>query len=320
MHDGTDVAAFQGFLVVAVHHDHKHESVKTHGWLDYVWDVFLVGLRIKVGHILFAVFLVTLQIVVGSVGNTEDFSPTEIREVVFDVSRGFGIESELGRLVIAEAKVLGFRSEALDEFKAVILPVSEPFEVGSWLAEEFHFHLIELADTESEVPWGDFVTEALTSLANSEWELLSLGTLDVLEVDEDALSGLWTEIDDAAAVIGDTDVGLEHHIELTDWGEFSLSADWALNVVLLNEFVHLLKGHVVDVSIWEFGFDEFIGTVTGFASLAVDHWIVEGRDVTGGFPNAWVHEDASINADVGRGFLNESLPPCLTDVLLELGA
>ena len=269
---------------------------------------------------LFAVLLVTLQIIVGSVGDTEDFSPTKIREVIFDVSRGFGIESKLGWLVIAEAKVLSFRSEALDEFKAVILPVSEPFEVGSWLAEEFHFHLIELTDTESEVPWGDFVTEALTSLANAEWELLSLGTLDVLEVDEDALSGLWTEIDDAAAVIGNTDVGLEHHVELTDWREVGFSADWALNVVFFDEFVHLLEGHIVDVGIWEFGFDEFIRTVTGFASLAVDHWIVEGRDVTGGFPNAWVHENTSIDADVGWRFLNESLPPCLTDVLLELGA
>ena len=319
MHDGTDVATFQGFLIVAVHHDHEHESIKTHGWLDDIRDVFLIGLRIKVGHILFAVFLVTLQIVVGSVGNTEDFSPTEIWEVIFDVSRGFGVESKLGWLVIAEAKVFGFRSEALDEFEAVILPVSEPFKVSSWLAEELHFHLIELTDTESEVPWGDFVTEALTSLANTEWKLLSLGTLNVLEVDEDTLSGLWTEVDDAAAVIGDADVSLEHHVELADWGEISLSADWTLNVVFFDEFVHLFEGHVIDIGIWEFRFDEFIRTVTGFASLAVNHWIVEGSDVTGGFPNAWVHENASIDADVGRGFLNESLPPCLTDVLFELG-
>ena len=320
MHDGTDVATFQGFLIVAVHHDHEHESIKTHGRFDDIRDVFLVGLRIKVGHILFAVFLVALQIVVGSVGDTEDFSPTEIREIIFDVSRGFGVESKLGWLMIAEAKVFGFWSKAFDEFEAVILPVSEPFKVGSWLAEEFHLHLIELADTESEVPWGDFVTEALTSLANTEWELLSLGALDVLEVNEDALSGLWTEVDDAAAIIGNADVGLEHHVELTDWGEISLSADWALNVMLFDEFIHLLEGHVIDIGIWEFGFDEFIGTVTGFASLAVDHWIVEGRDVTGGFPNAWVHKDAGIDADVGWGFLNESLPPCLTDVLLELSA
>ena len=299
MHDGTDVATFQGFLIIAVHHNHEHESIKTHGWLNDVRDVFLVGLRIKVGHILFAVFLVTLQIVIGSVGDTEDFSPAEIWEVIFDVGRGFGVESKLGWLVIAEAKVFGLRSKALYELKAVILPVGEPFKVGSWLAEEFHFHLIELTDTESEVPWGDFVTEALTGLANTKWELLSLSTLNVFEVNEDTLSGFWTEVDDAAAIIGNANVGLEHHVELTDWGEISLSTDWALNVMLFDEFVHLLKGHVVDVGIWEFGFDEFIGTVTGFASLAVNHWIIKGRNVTGGFPNAWVHEDASINADVG---------------------
>ena len=78
-----------------------------------------------------------------------------------------------------------------------------------------------------------------------------------------------------------------------------LSADWTLNVMLFDEFIHLLEGHVIDIGIWEFGFDEFIGTVTGFASLAVDHWIVEGGNVSGSFPNAWIHEDASIDADIG---------------------
>jgi hypothetical protein len=113
------------------------------------------------------------------------------------------------------------------------------------------------------------------------------------------LGGLWTEIDDAAAVFGDTNVGLEHHVELTDWGEIGLSANWALNLVLFDELIHLLEGHVVDIGIWELGFDEFIGTVTGFASLAVDHWIIEGGNVSGSFPNAWIHEDTSIDADIG---------------------
>ena len=222
--------------------------------------------------------------------------------------------------MVAETQVFRIAAEAENPVHAEIAPVREPVVIIIRLAEEFHFHLIEFTSTESEVPWGDFVTEALAGLANAKWKLLSLGALNVFEVDEDALGGLWTEIDDAAAVFGDTNVGLEHHVELADWGEISLSADWTLNVMFFDEFVHLLEGHVIDIGIWEFGFDEFIGTVTGFASLAVDHWIVEGGNVTGGFPNAWVHEDASIDADVGWGFLNESLPPCLTDVLLELGA
>ena len=222
--------------------------------------------------------------------------------------------------MITETEVLGFRSKALNEFEAVVFPVGKPFKVGSWLAEEFHFHLVEFTNTESEVPWSDFVTEALASLANTKWKFLSLGTLNVLEVNEDALGGFRAEIDNAAAIFGDTDMGLEHHVELTDWGEISLSADRALNIVLFDELIHLLESHIVDISIWEFGFDEFVSAVTGFASFAVDHWVVEGGNVSGSLPHAWIHKNTSVDANIGWRFLNESLPPSFTDVLFDFGA
>ena len=174
-----------------------------------------------------------------------------------------------------------------------------PFEVFSWFAEEFHLHLIEFTSSECHIPRSDLISKGFTDIADTDWEFMTSRSHHVFEVDEDALSGLWTEIDDAAAVFGDANVGLEHHIELTDWGKIGLSANWALDFVLLDELIHLLEGHIVDIGIWELGFDELIGAVTGFASLAVDHWVIEGGNVSGSFPNAWIHKDASIDADVG---------------------
>jgi hypothetical protein len=60
--------------------------------------------------------------------------------------------------------------------------------------------------------------------------------------------------------------------------------------------------------------------MSGFAGLAVDHRIVEGGNVTGGFPNAWVHENSRINTDIGWGFLDEPLPPHIADVTFDFRA
>jgi hypothetical protein len=88
----------------------------------------------------------------------------------------------------------------------------------------------------------------------------------------------------------------------------------------LHEFVHILKRHIVDVFIRILGFDEIIGSLAALASLAIHHRIVEGRDVASGFPNLRIHENARIESDVGRRFLDETFPPGGTDVFLEFGA
>ena len=102
---------------------------------------------------------------------------------------------------------------------------------------------------------------------------------------------------------------LEHHVELTDRSKIAFPADGADHLVGVHEFVHLLKAHAVDVDIGILPFDEFIGAMAGFAGFAIDHRVIESRNVAGRLPHLRIHENRGIDADVRRRFLDEFLPP-----------
>src|SRR3954451_7208141 len=67
--------------------------------------------------------------------------------------------------------------------------------------EELDLHQLELADAEEEVPGRDFVAECLPDLRDPEGRLAASELGDVLEVDEDSLRGLGTEVRGRAAVL-----------------------------------------------------------------------------------------------------------------------
>ncbi len=318
MHHDALIPAGELLFVIGVHRHHKEKAVEPHGRLNGEGDVFLIGFRIEIGKVFPRIFHVALQIVVGAVGDAEDFAPADAREVVFDVGRGFGVEGKLRRLMVAVAEVPVLHAEGIDEFAAVFLPIGEPLQVGARLAEELHLELLEFAGAEREVPRGDFVAEAFPGIADAEGNLLPAGALDVFEVDEDALSRLRAEVDGAGGILRDPNVGLEHHVEFADGGEIALPANGADHLVGLHELVHLFEVHPIDVDVRVFLLDELIGAVAGFAGFAVDHRVVEGGDVTRRLPNLRVHEDRGVQADVRRGFLDEFLPPHRADVPFHL--
>ncbi|CAB4920050.1 unannotated protein [freshwater metagenome] len=72
-----------------------------------------------------------------------------------------------------EAHVFWVQTKIDIPIPARLHPVFLPLFVGSWLDEEFHFHLLEFARTENEVAWRNFVAEALSGLANAKWWLLA---------------------------------------------------------------------------------------------------------------------------------------------------
>ena len=85
--------------------------------------------------------------------------------------------------------------------------------IGSWRDKVFDLHLLELTGAEDEVARIDFVAESLTDLGDAEGQLHAACVDDVLEVDEDALGGLRTEIGGGRRVLHGADVSLEHHVE-----------------------------------------------------------------------------------------------------------
>ena len=261
------------------------------------------------------------QVVVGAVSDAPQLAPAAAEgELVLDVGGGAGIEGQLGGIMVTQAQGILLDAQGQQPVLAEILPVGEPLQVGAGLAEELALHLLELAGTEGEVAGGDLVAEGLAHLADAEGQLLAGGALDVVEVDEDALSGLGTQVGDGGGILGDADLGLEHQVEVADGGEVVLAADGADNIlVLLDEGIHLLGVHGIHIhSLAAFGSgDQLVSPLTGAAALAVHQGVGEGAHVAGGDPGGGVHDDGGIQAHVVVGFLDELLQPCLLDVVLE---
>ena len=88
--------------------------------------------------------------------------------------------------------------------------------------EELHLHLLELAQAEEEVPGRDLVAERLADLRDAERRLAPRDLEHVLEVDEDALRRLRTQVRERALALERADVRLEHEVELPRLGQVAL--------------------------------------------------------------------------------------------------
>ena len=322
-HAGVVLLRVHNFLVVCFNQQSQGHAVGTQGGLNHVRNVVLARFGIEVGQILTGVLLMLGQIVVGTVGHAPELAPTE-REQILKVGGCLGVEGQFFRLVVTQTEVLLAYVQTLQPVVAIGSPVLEPLQIRVGLAEEFQLHLLELADTEDEVTGGDLVTEGLTYLANAEGQLAAGGALDVVEVYEDTLGGLGTEVHLVGGVLGNALVGLVHQIELTDIGEIGLAAAGAGHVVFTDEVhqslaVHSLHVYVHIVFVYEI-FHQLVCAVTHLAGLAVDQRIVEGGHVAGGNPHLGIHQDGGVQAYVVGVLLNEFLPPGTLDVVLQFNA
>src|SRR5712691_5542714 len=93
-------------------------------------------------------------------------------------------------------------------------PVVVPLLGLVWWHEELHLHLLELAHAEQEVARCDLVAERLTDLRDAERRLAPRELRHVLEVDEDALRGLRSQIRARRRIFHRADLRLEHEVEL----------------------------------------------------------------------------------------------------------
>ena len=93
-------------------------------------------------------------------------------------------------------------------------PFFEPFQFGAGTHEELHFHLLELAHAENELPGYDFVPERLTDLCYSERNFHASSFLNVQEIHEDALCRFGTQVDFTGTFGSGTHFGGKHQVEL----------------------------------------------------------------------------------------------------------
>ena len=140
--------------------------------------------------------------------------------------------------MVACTHLVFFDTKVLQPVDTELTPVLEPVKIGSRFAEELQLHLLELSGTEGEVTRSDLVTEGFSDLSDSEGNFLSGGSLYILEVYEDTLCGLRTEIYRILCILGHALEGFEHQVELTDVCEIVFSAGGAGDLVLFDEVLH----------------------------------------------------------------------------------
>ena len=263
------------------------------------------------------------QIVIGTVCNAPQLAPVGERESVLDIGGGAAVESQLGRLMVAQAQVFLVDAQGQQPLFAVIFPVGEPIQVGARLAEELAFHLFELAGTEGEVARRDLIAERLAHLADAKRQLAAGGTLDVGKVDENALCGFGAQIAGRGRILGYANGRFEHQVKLADGGKVMLAAHRADNFRMGgNKFIHLVKGHAVHIHVLALlavG-NQLVRTVAALAGAAVHQRVAEVAHMAGGDPGLRVHQDSGIQADVVGAFLHKLFHPCFFDVVFELNA
>ena len=165
------------------------------------------------------------------------------------------------------------------------LPVIKPLQIRSGFAEEFKLHLFELSRTEDEVAGSDLVPEALTDLADAEGDLLTCGTLDIAEVNEDTLSCLRSQVYLARCILSYADECLKHEVELTDISEIMSAACRTWNVIVPDVLNHILRAHafhgnILDPVLLVPVLNEIVSSVSCLTLLTVDKGIGESSDVT----------------------------------------
>ena len=107
--------------------------------------------------------------------------------------------------------------------------------LGAGLDEELHFHLLELAHPEDELPRNNLVAEGLADLSDAERQLHTAAFLDVEVVDENTLSCLGPQVDDAAFATNGAQFRFEHEVELANVCPISTSRIGIGNLKVFDE-------------------------------------------------------------------------------------
>ena len=146
--------------------------------------------------------------------------------------------------MVVETVFLIAQSQSSVPLYTCLLPLSEPVEFCAWLDEELHLHLLELSHSEHELTSNNLVTERLSYLRDTEWQLHTASLLHVQIVHEDTLRSLRTKINLHRAVGCRTHLCAEHQVKLTDISPVLRSAHW-VNYLIIKDYLLELSQIVV---------------------------------------------------------------------------
>ena len=164
--------------------------------------------------------------------------------------------------------------------------------------EILHLHLLELPRPEYKLTRGDLVPEALPHLSDTERQLPARGATDVVEVDEDSLCGLGSEIDEVVVVFHRTGVRAEHEVERLRLGE-------AIRRTTVRARVGILQ---------------LVDTESLVAVPTLNQGISENCLMARCLPHLARLQDGGVKADDVVSFLNHRSPPLVFDISQELNS
>ena len=234
----------------------QHHTVYADGCFNHIGRVGGILLRIKVFNLLAGELLVVAQVEVGAAVDAFQLLEAE-GEVELDVRGGVGVVGQL--LMVVETVVFGPHTQVHMPFHAGFLPFLEPFQLGSGLDEELHFHLLELPHAEDELAGHNLIAEGLANLGDTEGNLHAAGLLDVQIVHENALGGLRTQINGIGALGRGTHGSGEHQVKLTHFRPVAGAADGAHdaavddNLPIFGKIIGLFGRHIAIVDLVVFG-------------------------------------------------------------------
>ncbi len=283
-------------FIIGITQESECDTVSTEGRLNDIGDIFLIGILIEIFHRNAGGLLVLGEVKIGAVSNPPKLTPAE-GEQEFDISCCVGVVGKLFRVMVAQAQVLVLHAKRKQEIMAVILPIFEPFQIGTWLTEKFEFHLFKLTSPEYKITGSNFIAEGFADLSHTEGKFPAGRALDILEINKDTLRRFGTEEQLIFGILRHTLKGLKHQIKLPDICKIMPAAVWTCNLMLVNVIHHLLIAPASRVRIGML-FNQLICAVTGFAVLAVHQRVREAADVAGGDPSCRIHQNCRIQPNI----------------------
>jgi len=211
------------------------------------------------------------------------------------------VVGELVGPVGAQPQVVGADPEVGVPAHPLLHPVLMPLLGLVGQHEELHLHLLELTGAKDEVSGRDLVPKRLADLGDAEGRLAARELKHVLEVDEDPLSGLRSQVGDGGVVDDRADMGLEHEVELARLGE-----------VAVGGLAGMLGGLFAAL-----GLIELVGSKALLAGAAVDQRVREPLQVPGRLPGARVLEDRRVQRHDVVAVLDHRPPPLALDVVAQ---
>mmetsp|Transcript_18939 Transcript_18939/g.44067 ORF Transcript_18939/g.44067 Transcript_18939/m.44067 type:complete len:295 (-) Transcript_18939:643-1527(-) len=109
--------------------------------------------------------------------------------------------------------------------------------------EVLDFQLLELTRSEQKLPWCNLIAEGLAHLGDTKGDLLPSGSFHILEVDENALSSLRSQVAYRRRIRIGAHIGGKHQVESPGHGERSrlpCGRRWNVSKLLLGSLHHVL--------------------------------------------------------------------------------